>query len=84
MTTSALDLRGIDLTKTSSHSLAAKARWADPAISEKIKTALRDPTNRAKMGQASRARWADPEKRAQMIAAMRVAGERRRRKTGDI
>jgi hypothetical protein len=71
------------LAKTSSHSRAAKARWADPVVSEKIKTALRDPANRAKMVQASQDRWADPEKRAQMIAAMRLAGERRRRKTGD-
>ena len=80
---SALSFGRNALAKTSSHSRAAKARWADPVVSEKIKTALRDPANRAKMGQASQARWADPEKRAQMIAAMRLAGERRRRKTGD-
>jgi hypothetical protein len=72
------------LAKTSRHSRAAKARWADPVIGDKMRTALRDPVSRAKVSETSKARWDDPEKRAQMIAAMRLAGERRRRgKTGD-
>ena len=70
--------------KSSNYSRGAKARWADPIIGEKIRTALRHPVRRAKVREATQARWADPEMRAQMIAAMRVAGVRRRgRKRGD-
>ena len=60
------------------HSIAAKARWADPVTGAKLRAALRDPANREKMREASEARWADPLMREKMIAGMRNAGERRR------
>lgn len=60
------------------YSVAAKARWADPTTGTKIRDALRDPENRAKMREAAKARWADPSMRKEMIAGMRIAGKRRR------
>jgi hypothetical protein len=52
---------------------AAKARWADPVIGEKIRTALRDPANRARMRQQSIARWAGPATRETMLTRMRAS-----------
>ena len=52
---------------------AAKARWADPVTGEKIRSALRDPTNRARMREVSLALWADPAARETMIARMRAS-----------
>ena len=60
------------------HSIAAKARWADPVTGAKLRAALRDPDTRAKMREATNARWADPLMREKMIAGMRTAGKRRR------
>jgi len=55
-----------------------KARWADPITAEKLRAALRDPANRAKMREGTNARWADPLMREKMIVGMRAAGKRRR------
>jgi hypothetical protein len=65
-------------TRSSVHSRAAKARWADPATGAKIRAAIRDPCSLAKMREASKARWADPLMREKMITAMRAAGARTR------
>ena len=48
-------------------SAAAKARWADP-------------TYRTKIREATEARWADPLIREKIIAGMKAAGMRRRKR----
>jgi len=67
-------------TRTSEHSRAAKARWADPVIGAKMRAAFSDPATLAKMREATKARWADPSMREKMIAGMRAAGKRRRKR----
>jgi hypothetical protein len=60
----------------------SEARWAEPAMREKIITGMRassaDPAVRQKKASVTRARWADPAMREKIIATMRAAGKRRR------
>jgi hypothetical protein len=63
-------------------SKASEARWADPAMREKIIAGMRassaDPVVRQKRASATKARWADPAMREKMIAGMRTTTKRRR------
>ena len=54
-------------------SAIAKARWADPIASAKLRAAIRSPANRAKVGEASKARWDDPAAREKLIAGIRAS-----------
>jgi hypothetical protein len=60
---------------------ASKARWAVPAMREKIIAGMRasstDPVVRQKRASATKARWADPAMREKIIAGMRAAAKRR-------
>jgi len=62
--------------KRQKHSVAAKARWADPVTGKKLRAAHGDPAHREKMRELAQARWADPAMREKMIAGMRAVGKR--------
>jgi hypothetical protein len=65
----------------SKQSIAAKARWADPAKRKKALAALRQPTRIAKIAASMKAQWADPEKRERRLEILKAINADPRRLT---
>lgn len=63
---------------------AMRARWADPLLrkqtTEHIRAGQANPAVREKIAAAMKRRWADPASRKKMIATLKAAGQRRKRR----